>query len=95
VAGDIEQRKALERAVATHERLDECVGRMREYRFGAAILNEPAGAQDRDARAHLERLVDVVRDEDDRLAELVQDAQELVLQRGRASDSELVQMNRP
>ena len=45
------------------------------------VLREPAAlAQDRDAVADLDRLVDVVRDEDDRLANLLLEAEELVLQ---------------
>jgi hypothetical protein len=48
---------------------------------GRRVLREPAGiAQDRDPVAHLDRLVDVVRDEDDRLAQLGLEAQELVLE---------------
>src|SRR4051794_41907607 len=45
------------------------------------VLGElSALAQDRDAVADLDRLVDVVRDEDDRLANLLLKAKELVLQ---------------
>ena len=47
---------------------------MRVLREHAALL------QDRDPVAHLDRLVDVVGDEDDRLAQLGLQAQELVLQ---------------
>ena len=58
---------------AADERLDERVGGLREDRLGRVVLHERAVAQDRDAVAHLERLVDVVRDEHDRLLQLVQD----------------------
>ena len=45
------------------------------------VLGQDAAAlQDRDAIAHLDRLVDVVGDEDDRLAHLLLEAQELVLE---------------
>ena len=48
---------------------------------GRVVLREHAAlAQDRDPVAHLDRLVDVVRDEHDRLAHLLLEAQELVLQ---------------
>ena len=52
---------------------------------GRVVLGEHAAlAQDRDPVADLDRLVDVVRDEDDRLAHLALEAQELVLQARRA-----------
>ena len=75
------ERQALERAVGADEVLDERVrrvhqelGRRRELRQVPALLH------DGDPVAHLDRLVDVVRDEDDRLADLALEAQELVLQ---------------
>ena len=61
--------------------VDEVVGRVREDRVGRVVLREHAAlAQDRDAVAHLDRLVDVVRDEDDRLADLAVQPQQLGLQ---------------
>ena len=57
-----------------------------EDRRRRVVLREPTAlAQDRDPVADLDRLVDVVRDEDDRLAHLVLQAEELVLQ-SRAHD---------
>ena len=48
---------------------------------GRRVLGELAALlQDRDAVAHLDRLVDVVGDEHDRLADLALEAQELVLE---------------
>ena len=65
---------------------DELVGRLREDRLGRVVLREPAAlAEDRDPVADLDRLVDVVRDEDDRLPQLALQAEELVLQ-ARADD---------
>ena len=47
---------------------------------GRAVLDELAVLEDGDPVAHLDGLVDVVRDEDDRLADLGVQAQEVVLQ---------------
>ena len=57
------------------------VGRVRSSSAGGAYwASLPPSLQDRDPVAHLDRLVDVVGDEDDRLAQLGLQAQELVLQ---------------
>ena len=75
------QGEALERAVGADEVLDECVGRRRQQLGRRRVLLElAADLHDRDAVAHLDRLVDVVGDEDDRLTQLGLQAQELVLQ---------------
>ena len=56
---------------------------MGEDRLRRVVLGEHAAfAEDRDAVAEHDRLVDVVRDEDDRLAQLALDPQELVLEPG-------------
>ena len=60
--------------------VDELVGGVREDRVGRVVLREHAAlAQDRDPVAHRDRLVDVVRDEDDRLRDLAVQAPQLVL----------------
>ena len=56
-------------------------GRVHQQLRGRRVLGELAAAlHDRDAVAHLDRLVDVVGDEHDRLADLALEAQELVLE---------------
>ena len=78
---DALEREALERAVGAHEVLDELLGRVHQQLGGRGELGELAALlEDRDLVAHLDRLVDVVGDEDDRLAQLGLQAQELVLQ---------------
>ena len=63
------------------EVLDELVGGMGEQLGGRAELRQPpAGGEDRHPVAHLDRLVDVVGDEDDGLAELALEPQELLLE---------------
>src|SRR5581483_11479527 len=75
------QRKPSQRPVLADELRDEVVGGVREDRVGRVVLREhTAFAQDRDAVAHPDRLVDVVRDEDHRLADLVVQAEQLRLQ---------------
>ena len=75
------QGQDLERPVLADEVLDERVRRVHQQLGGRRVLGEdPALLQDRDPVAHLDRLVDVVGDEDDRLADLGLQAQELVLQ---------------
>ena len=64
---DGEERKALQRAVDADKGLDERIGGVARGSFRRVVLHELAGAHDRDAVAHPDRLVDVVRDEDDRL----------------------------
>ena len=79
--GDPHQRQPLQRPVGADEVLDEVVGgRHQELGRGRVLRQVPALAQDRDPVAHLDRLVDVVGDEEDRLAHLGLEAQELVLQ---------------
>ena len=68
-------------AVATHEVGDEVVGGVGEQVGRLRHLGQPPpDPQHRDLVAELDGLVDVVGDEDDRLAELALQAQELVLQ---------------
>ena len=75
------ERQPLERAVGAHEVLHEVVGRVREQLGRGRVLGEHAAAlQHRDLVAHLDRLVDVVGHEDDRLADVRLEAQELVLE---------------
>jgi hypothetical protein len=74
-------REALQRAVRADEVADEVVGRLHEQLGGRRVLLEAAAAlQDRDAVAHLDRLVDVVGDEHDGAADALLQPQELVLQ---------------
>ena len=75
------QRQALEPAVRADEPRHELrrgrgedLGRRRE------LLEDAAASHHRDEVAHLDRLVDVVGHEQDRLGELLLEAQELVLQ---------------
>ena len=79
--GDAQEREALERPVGADEVLDEAVRRRHQELGRGRVLGEHAALlQDRDPVAHLDRLVDVVGDEEDRLAQLGLEAQELVLQ---------------
>ena len=73
------ERQPFQCAVGSHEGLDKCVGGLRENGLGRRVLNECAVAQDGDAIAHLDCLVDVVGDEHHRLLERAQDAQEFIL----------------
>ena len=76
-----QQREPLQRPVGPDEVLDELVRRGHQQLLRRRVLGEdPALAQDRHPVAHLDRLVDVVGDEQDRLADLRLEAQELVLQ---------------
>ncbi len=75
------QRERLERPVAADEVRHELVHRVLEDLLRRVVLGEPAAlAEDRDPVADLDRLVDVVRDEDDGLAQLLLKPEELVLQ---------------
>ena len=75
------ERQALERAVGADEVLDEVVGGAHEQlRRGRVLGQDAALLEHRDAVAQLDRLVDVVGDEDDRLAQAPLQAQQLVLQ---------------
>ena len=72
---------AAEAAVAAHEVGDELVGGVVEEVLRGAELGEVAAlAEDRHLVAELDRLVDVVGDERDGLAELGLQPQELLLQ---------------
>ena len=79
--GDPQERQPLERPVGPDEVLNERV-RGRHQQLGRSrVLGELAAlANHRDPVAHLDRLVDVVGDEQDRLADLGLEAEELVLQ---------------
>ena len=73
----------LERAVGPYELGDELVGGVdQDLRRGVVLGQPPALTQDRDLVPHLDRLVDVVGDEHDRLADLLLEVLELVLQPG-------------
>ena len=79
--GDPHQRQALQRPVGADEVLDELVGGVHQQLGRGRVLGDLAAlAHDRDPVAHLDRLVDVVGDEEDGLADLRLQAQELVLQ---------------
>ena len=78
---DPEQAEPLEAAVRAHEPGDEVRRGVREdLRRRSVLGDDPAGLEDRDDVAHLDRLVDVVGDEQDRLGEPLLEAQELVLE---------------
>ena len=80
MSDDPQQRQPLQRPVGADEVLDEGVsGRHQQLGRGRVLGQVPALLQHRDPVAHLDRLVDVVGDEEDRLAELGLQAQELVL----------------
>ena len=79
--GDPHQRQPLQRPVGADEVLDELVRRRhQQLRRGRVLLDPAALAHHRDPVAHLDRLVDVVGDEEDGLADLRLQAEELVLQ---------------
>ena len=66
---------------APDEALDELRGGVGEDGGrGVVLRQDPAALQDGDPVAHLDRLVHVMGDEDDRLAHLLLEAQELVLE---------------
>ena len=78
---DPHQRQPLQRPVGADEVLDELVGRRHQQLRRGRVLRDPAAlAHHRDPVAHLDRLVDVVGDEEDGLADLRLQAEELVLQ---------------
>ena len=77
------QREQLEAALGAEEVGDEVVGRPGEEFGGRRALDEvAAGAEDRDAVAEPYRLVDVVRDEDDGLVQLLLEPEQFVLELG-------------
>ena len=79
---DAEQRQALEAAIGPHEPGDEVArpGAARISAGGPNCATIPPVSEHRDEVAHLDRLVDVVGHEQDRLGELLLEAQELVLE---------------
>ena len=77
---DAHATEPLERGVRAHEVVHELVGRVVEQRLGRVVLLEPAVAHERDLVGETDRLVDVVRDEDDGLSQLALDLDELGLQ---------------
>ena len=78
---DPHQREPLQRPVGADEVLDELVRRgHQDLGRGRVLLDPSVLLHDRDPVAHLDRLVDVVGDEEDRLADFGLQAEELVLQ---------------
>ena len=76
-----QERQPAVAAVAADEAVDEVVGRAGEQLPGLVVLGQlAADAEHRDLVAELDRLVDVVGDEHDRLAQLGLQPEELVLQ---------------
>ena len=75
------QGQLLERGACADEAAHEVVGGFGEDAFGGVVLHDlRAGLQDRDPVAELHGFVEVVRDEDDGLAQLLLKPQQLVLQ---------------
>ncbi len=73
--------QALERGARTDEVVDVVVDRVGEDPLRGVVLPDHALlAEHRDPVAHLDGFVDVVGDEDDRLAQLLLESEELVLQ---------------
>ena len=78
---DAVQREPLEAAIGAHEPGHELRGRVTQDLGRRAELGDPAAVlHDHDQVAHLDRLVDVVGHEQDRLGERLLQAQELVLE---------------
>ena len=78
-----EEGQPADAPVVPEEPLDEGVGRRGQQLLGSGDLDELARhSEDRDAVTELDRLVDVVRDEDDGLAEFLLKPEELLLQLG-------------
>src|SRR5207253_9003282 len=77
---DREERESLETAITAHELGNEVVGGMCEELRRRRVLHEMAQAHHRDAVAELDRLIDVVRHEDDRYALGALQPEELVLE---------------
>ena len=79
--GDRAQRQAFEPAIRANEAGHEVGSRVgQQLRRRPELGQHAAHLQDRDEVAHLDRLVDVVGDEHDRLGQLLLEAQQLVLQ---------------
>ncbi len=77
------QRQALDAAVVTEEVGHERVGRLAQQVLGGShLLEHAADVQDGDAVGQLDRLVDVVGDEHDRLVHPALQVEQLVLQPG-------------
>ena len=76
---DAEDAKPFQGPVGTDEVLDELRFRRIEQRRRRVVLDEFAVVHDGDAVTHLQRLVDVVRDEDDGRIDLLLYLDELVL----------------
>ncbi len=78
-----EPRQPLEGPVVAEERLDERRGRRPQQLVGRAVLLEhPAHVEQGDPVGHLDRLVDVVGDEEDRLVQAALEVDQVVLQAG-------------
>jgi hypothetical protein len=78
--GDAHQRQPLERTIGPDEVLDEFVPGGHQQLCRGRVLSEAAAlTQDGDPVPHLDRLVDVVGDEQNRLPDLCLEPQELVL----------------
>ncbi len=88
VLGEVEvphpgQRQALDAALGTEEGGDEVVGGRRQQRIGGVVLLEHAAdVEHRDLVAQRDRLVDVVGHQDDRLAHLLLQVEQLALEPG-------------
>src|SRR5688572_23436870 len=79
--GHFPEREQAHATLTADEARDEVVRRTRQkLRRLGDLLQHPADVEDDDAVAELDRLVDVVRDEDDRLADTVLQAEQLVLE---------------
>ena len=79
--GDAGEAELLQRGPGPHEVGHEVVGRAGQDRLGGVVLRDlRALLEDQDPVAELDRLVDVVGDADDRLAQLALDGEQLVLQ---------------
>ena len=82
--GDGGQREAADAAVAADEPLHELVGGRPEQLVGRGVLLEhPAHVHEGDAVGQLDRLVEVVGDQDDRLVDAGLQGEQLVLQPAR------------
>ena len=81
VTADVDHRQAPQRPLGADEAGHEVSGGRGEQRRRVGVLLEvPAFAHDGDPVTELDRLVDVVRDEHDRLADLLLQAKKFVLE---------------
>ena len=77
----VEELQAAVAAIGADERRDELVGGVRQHEGGVGVLlQHAAAAEHRDLVAELDRLVDVVGDEHDRLAQFALQPQDFGLQ---------------